>query len=177
MATVRPQPADLAPDGPSAPQPEVPPRRRRIILIGAALALVLILAGVGYWLHVRDRVSTDDAFVEARIIQISPKVGGQVVELNVTDNQRVRAGDVLLHIDPRDYAAAAEQARAQVRAAEVEERPAAADARRVSELAARGLVARQDLEHATATAATAAANLSARRCCWPSSTTSASWRR
>jgi membrane fusion protein (multidrug efflux system) len=81
----------------------------------------------------------------------------------VTDNQRVRAGDVLLRIDPRDYAAAVEQARAGVRAAEVEARRAAADARRVRELAARGLVARQELEHALAAEATAQANLEAAR--------------
>jgi len=162
MATVRPQPAE-APDGPAAAPPS--PRRvnRRVLLIGGALALILVAAGVGYWLHARRFVSTDDAFIEARIIHISPKVGGQVIQVNVTDNQRVRAGDVLLRIDPRDYAAAAEQARAQVRAAEVEAQRAAADARRVTQLFDRGLVARQELEHALAAAHAAAANLEAAR--------------
>src|SRR5919198_1668193 len=121
MSTARPQPDVLAPDGPTAPSPATQRSpRQRFIVGGVALAIVLLAAGVAYWLHARGRVSTDDAFVEARVVQISPKVGGQVIELNVTDNQRVRAGEVLLRIDPRDYAAAAEQARAQVRAAEVE---------------------------------------------------------
>src|ERR671935_255147 len=143
MATVRPQSVDLAPDGPSAPAPSRPPLRRRrgLLLAAAVVALLVVVAGIAYWLHARNRVSTDDAFIEARIIQISPKVGGQVVELNVTDNQRVRAGEVLLRIDPRDYGAAAEQARAQVRAAEVEAQRARTDAQRVSALFARGLVA------------------------------------
>ena len=134
-----------------------------MVLAGAVLAVVLVLAGVAYWLHARGHVSTDDAFIEARVIHISPKVGGQVVELNVTDNQRVRAGEVLLRIDPRDYAAAAEQARAQVRAAEVEAQRARVDAQRVSALFGRGLVARQELDHAIAAERTAAANLEAAR--------------
>ena len=91
MATVRPQPADVATDGPAAPPPS--PRRlnRRVLLIGGVLVLILVAAGVGYWLYARNFVSTDDAFVEARIIHISPKVGGQVIKVNVTDNQLVRA--------------------------------------------------------------------------------------
>jgi len=77
MATARPHPVDLGHDGPTAPVPEPPrSRRRRFIVGGAALAIVLVAAGVAYWLHARGRVSTDDAFVEARVIQISPKVSG-----------------------------------------------------------------------------------------------------
>ena len=165
MATVRPQSVDLAPDGPSAPSPPPQPLRRRrgVLLAGAVLALVLLAGGIAYWLYARGRVSTDDAFIEARIIHISPKVGGQIVELDVTDNQRVRAGDVLLRLDPRDYEAAAEQARAQVRAAEVEAERARTDAQRVSALFARGLVARQELDHAVAAERTAQANLEAAR--------------
>ena len=164
MATVRPQsPADLVPDGPAAPPPVRRRPTRRVVLAGAGLALVLVTAGIAYWLHARGAVSTDDAFIEARVIHISPKVGGQVVEVNVTDNQRVRPGDVLVHIDPRDYEATAQQARAQVRAAEVEAQRARADARRVTELFARGLVARQELEHAIAAERTAEANLEAAR--------------
>jgi membrane fusion protein, multidrug efflux system len=163
MATVRPQPADLAPDGPAASPPARHRFRRRYIVAGVGLAVILAIAGVAYWLHARGVVSTDNAFIEARVIQISPKVGGQVIKLNVTDNQRVRAGEVLLRIDPRDYAAAREQARAQVRAAEVEAERARSDAERVRALFARGLVARQDLDHAVAAERTAYANLEATR--------------
>src|SRR5438874_1904217 len=165
MAAVRPQSVDLAPDGPSVPSPAPQPLRRRrgVLLAAAVLGLVLLAAGIAYWLHARGRVSTDDAFIEARIIHISPKVGGQIVELDVTDNQRVRAGDVLLRIDPRDYEASAQQARAQVRAAEVEAQRARTDAQRVNALFARGLVARQELDHAIAAERMAEANLEAAR--------------
>src|SRR5260370_41495156 len=105
-------------------------------------------------MHARGAGSTDDAFIEARVIHISPKVGGQVVEVNVTDNQRVRPGDVLVRIDPRDYEATVRQARAQVRAAEVEAERARADARRGDELVARGLGARPGPEAAVAAART-----------------------
>ena len=162
MSTVRSQPAGLAPDG-AAASPPSQRSRRQYLLAGIALAVVLAVAGVAYWLHARAVVSTDDAFIETRVIQITPKVGGQVMELNVTDNQRVRAGEVLLRIDPRDYAATVEQARAQVRAAEVEAQRARSDAERVSALFARGLVARQELDHAIAAERTAAASLEAAR--------------
>jgi membrane fusion protein, multidrug efflux system len=164
MATVRPRHADdLTPDRPAASPPPARRSRRPYVLAGIGLAVILTIAGVTYWLHARGVVATDDAFIEARVIQISPKVGGQVIELDVTDNQRVRAGEVLLRIDPRDYAAAMEQARAQVRAAEVEERRATADAQRVRALFARGLVARQELDHAVAAEHTAIADVEAAR--------------
>ena len=163
MATVPSPPAEVATDGAAGAPPPKRRFRRPYLVAGIALALVLVVAGIAYWLHARGTVSTDDAFIEARIIHISPKVGGQVIEVNVTDNQRVRAGEVLLRIDPRDYAAAVEQARAQVRAADVELQRTTADARRVRALFARGLVARQELEHAVAAEHTAAANLEAAR--------------
>jgi hypothetical protein len=100
MAIVRAHPTDVT-DGSGAPPAAPPPRaRRRWIIAAAALAVIVAAALVGYRLYARGRVSTDDAFIEARIIHISPKVGGQVIELNVTDNQRVREGDVLLIEDP-----------------------------------------------------------------------------
>ena len=164
MATVQPRPTGVIDDGggphPTAPEPRARSRRRWIVA-GAVAGVVLVAAAGGYWLHARGRVSTDDAFVEARVIHVSPKVGGQVIEVDVTDNQRVRAGEVLLRLDPRDYAAALEQARAQARAADVEARRTAADSARVTRLFERGLVARQDLEHAAAAAQAATANLEA----------------
>jgi membrane fusion protein (multidrug efflux system) len=60
---------------------------------------------------------TDDAFIEGRIIQMSPKVAGHVLRVYVTDNQEVYQGDPLLEIDPRDYTARLMQARAVLQAA------------------------------------------------------------
>jgi membrane fusion protein, multidrug efflux system len=80
----------------------------------AIAAVLLIVAGVGWWLYARHFESTDDAFVDARIGTISSQVSGMVTELAVTDNQEVKAGALLLKIDDRDYRAALAQAVAQV---------------------------------------------------------------
>jgi membrane fusion protein, multidrug efflux system len=82
----------------------------------AAAALGAVLAGYGGHLLWRGRnhVSTDDAFVDGRITVIGARVPGSVKEVLVTDNQEVEAGDVLIRLDPRDYAAQLDQAQAAV---------------------------------------------------------------
>ena len=64
------------------------------------------LPACGSYLHFRDRVSSDDANVDGHISAIAPKITGNVIEVPVLDNQTVKAGDVLVRIDPRDYQAA-----------------------------------------------------------------------
>ena len=77
------------------------------------LVLVAALAGGWYWWRVARFIeSTDDAYVAADISAVSPKVEGYVREVRVTDNQEVKAGDVLVVIDDRDFAARLDQARA-----------------------------------------------------------------
>jgi membrane fusion protein (multidrug efflux system) len=75
------------------------------------LALAVI-AGTWAWLHFRNRVSSDDAQVDGHIVAIAPKISGTVTEVLVNDNQHVKAGDILVRIDPRDYQAKVEMARA-----------------------------------------------------------------
>jgi membrane fusion protein (multidrug efflux system) len=60
--------------------------------------------------------STDDAFVEAHVTPIAPQVAGRVAKLLVQDNQEVKAGDVLLQIDPSDFQAALDQEHANLTA-------------------------------------------------------------
>jgi len=91
------------------------------LLIGAAA--VVFLAGVGiygdyWWTTGRFMVSTDDAYVQAHSVLISPKVSGYISEVPVDDNQSVHAGEILARIDPRDYQTALDQARANVTAAQ-----------------------------------------------------------
>src|SRR6218665_3058753 len=74
------------------------PKRRSFIMPVVGLAL---LAGAGwygydYWTDGRFMISTDDAYVEGDITQISPKVAGYVEKVNVVANQRVKAGDPLV---------------------------------------------------------------------------------
>ncbi len=83
-----------------------------IKVIGAVVVTLAVIGGVYYYLANRDFESTDDAYTDGRALTISPKVAGYVVELLVNDNQRVKAGDVLARIDPRDFLVARDQARA-----------------------------------------------------------------
>jgi membrane fusion protein (multidrug efflux system) len=65
-----------------------------------------------------DEIATDNAYVRADVTAVSPKVGGYVSTVEVSDNQAVRAGDVLFRIDDRDYRARFAQAQANVAAAQ-----------------------------------------------------------
>jgi len=86
------------------------------------IALIfLVVAGVAVYalyMHYRDRVSSDDANVDGHISAIAPKITGNVLEVTVLDNQEVKAGQVLVRIDPRDYQAAVDVAKAAVAQAE-----------------------------------------------------------
>lgn len=83
----------------------------RLRIIVAAVVVVLIAGGL-YWLHVRGRESTDDAQVDGHITQVAARVGGTVTKVLVDDNQQVKAGGVLVQLDPRDYQIAVDRARA-----------------------------------------------------------------
>jgi membrane fusion protein (multidrug efflux system) len=94
-------------------------RRRPVVsAIGATLLASAIAGGYLYVDYARHFESTDDAFVAARQFSIAPKVSGYVTAVPVTDNQHVKAGDVIARLDDRDYRTALEQAQAQVAAAQ-----------------------------------------------------------
>ena len=77
------------------------------------VALVILLAGAWHW-YAAHYESTDDAFIDARKVQVSSALNGILVEVPVTDNQLVDPGAVLARIDPRDYQTGIAQAKAQV---------------------------------------------------------------
>jgi membrane fusion protein (multidrug efflux system) len=79
-------------------------KRRPTVMLGGILVIALLAgAGIYYWLSNRNIVSTDDAYTDGRAVSIAPQVSGQVISLDVTDNQFVRKGQPLVHIDPRQY--------------------------------------------------------------------------
>jgi membrane fusion protein (multidrug efflux system) len=82
----------------------------------AALVLVVIVA----WFVWAGRVSTDDAQVDAHVTTMASQVSGYVVTLMIDDNVDVKTGDVLLQIDPREYRAQVDQAKAALDFAEAE---------------------------------------------------------
>jgi membrane fusion protein (multidrug efflux system) len=98
---------------------EVPAKtggKRKRLAILAAILLAGVTAGGWYgwhWYTVgRFFVETDDAYIQADNVTVSPQVAGYISELLVTDNQAVKKGEVIAHIDDRVYRAAVAQARA-----------------------------------------------------------------
>jgi membrane fusion protein, multidrug efflux system len=86
-------------------------KRRPIVwLIGILVLAALAAGGAYYWISTRGLESTDDAFTDGRAVNIAPEVAGVVVSLDVTDNEFVHKGQPLIHIDPRQYQIARDQA-------------------------------------------------------------------
>jgi membrane fusion protein (multidrug efflux system) len=111
------------------------PKVRRFLLIGGVVAVALI---VGLFLYYRDRETTDDAQVDGHITPVASKIYGRVAEVLVLDNQPVKAGQVLVKIDPRDYQAALDQAKGQLALAEADAQSAGVDVPRTRENVASG---------------------------------------
>ena len=95
----------------AAESPAAEPRRSPVKFIVLGMLVAAVAAGAWTWFHFRDQVSSDDAQVDAHITAVAPKIPGNVVEVLVLDNQPVKAGDVLVRIDPRDYQARVDIAR------------------------------------------------------------------
>jgi membrane fusion protein (multidrug efflux system) len=89
-------------------------RRSLALVLGAIVALAVIGAGVVYWLQSRNYETTDDAFIDGYVTQVAPRVAGTITALQFTDNEHVAKGQTLVQIDPRDYQAKLDQARAQL---------------------------------------------------------------
>ena len=88
---------------------------KRLLLVLPILALALIAIGGWYWwTDWRFLQSTDDAYIDSDVSVISPKISGYIKEVRVSNNERVKAGQVLFVIDDGDYAARVAQAAAAV---------------------------------------------------------------
>jgi membrane fusion protein (multidrug efflux system) len=113
-----------------APKGLANPKVKRLLFAGGAVVLAAI---VGLFLYYHNRESTDDAQVDGHITPMASKVYGRVAQVLVDDNQAVKAGQVLVKIDPRDYQAALDQAKAALALAEGEARSAGVDVPRTRE--------------------------------------------
>lgn len=170
--------------------PEPKPKRRLQRRYFIAIFAVIAVAALGMYLLNHGLESTDDAFVEAHVLQISPQIAGQVSKVYVDDNQEVKAGDLLVEIDPRDNQAIYDSAAANLASAEakyaqaqaqlsiseaalqqakfeVENAQANADntdkeLKRSQELRTRGVISQQDLDNADTFQRTAKATLDGR---------------
>jgi membrane fusion protein (multidrug efflux system) len=166
--------------------PVSPNRTRRLSLL--ALGAVVVLSGfgyAGYWfLDGRYFESTDDAYVNGDVVQVTSEVPGTVLALNVDDTQTVRAGQSLLSLDPADARIAeadaeadlaravrqvrglfaqGQELRAQIEQREQAERTADEDLKRRSGLLEDGAISSEELSHARDAVTTTRANVSAAR--------------
>jgi len=177
-------PSAAADDGRSlsAKPPERPKSNIRLRAGIALVALIILATGAYYghywWTAGRFLVATDDAYVSAHGATLSPKVTGYISEIAATDNQHLKAGDVIARIDDGDYrlavrsardqvaaqkatiariasqvtaqAAVVDQAQAQLASDKATETRTRLELRRQKDLAARSFSSRQKLEQARA---------------------------
>ena len=144
------QKLDLGPDS------LVSSKLRQRLIVGGVILLAALL---GLYLYFHNRESTDDAQVDGHITPIAAKIYGRVAKVQVNDNQAVKAGQILVQLDPADYQAALDEAKGALALAEGEARSAGVDVPRTSEDTASGTSsaqaqlagARADLMRAQAT--------------------------
>ena len=98
---------------PKPPEPTPAAKARRTFLI---VLVLLFLAGVAFFFYYRSTFTegTDDAQVDGDLYPVSARIAGSVIQVNVTENQKVNKGDVIAIIDPADYQTQLAQAQAQL---------------------------------------------------------------
>jgi membrane fusion protein (multidrug efflux system) len=98
----------------AVPETSLPPkkRKRRLLRLALMLSVPLLLAAGGayFWLTGGRYIETDNAYVKQTMAAISSDVAGKIIEVDVKENQKVKAGDVLFKIDPEPFRIAVDQA-------------------------------------------------------------------
>ena len=144
---------------------------KRFIALG--IGLVVAVAGAFVIHDALLYQSTDDAYVETTTVQVAPRVSGQITDVYITDNQKVKEGDLVAKIDPADYEIALAQAEAKYERTLLNQKNAKAnfksmqtnievakkDLERYQKLYAQGAVSKQTLDSAQAKYDSAQANL------------------
>ncbi len=92
--------------------------RQPVIVLGTGLLALLLFFGLRYLVESLTHESTDDAFLDADYVSLAPRVSGQVKQVYVSSNQKVKAGDLLVEIDPRDLQVQVDQKQAALKAAQ-----------------------------------------------------------
>lgn len=128
---------------------------KKYIATCSILALAVLLGAIKYWNYLANPW-TRNGMVRANVIQVTPRVSGPIVELNIVDNQRVKNGDLLFRIDPRTFQADFDEAQAElVRTQE--------DYERGVNLVDKGDISERDFDKATAAYDIAKSNLETAR--------------
>jgi membrane fusion protein (multidrug efflux system) len=106
-AAREPRPAAEVPAGRNDRQPWF--KRRGVAIAGAVILLVLVVLIGAWWWYESGIETTDDAFLEAHVVDVSPQIAGQVTRVLVKENQLVHAGQPLVEIDPSPFRLALQQ--------------------------------------------------------------------
>jgi membrane fusion protein (multidrug efflux system) len=93
-----------------------PKSSRRLVIV--LVVVVLVAVAVALWWHSTFSEDTDDAQVNGHLIQVSSRINGQILKVDVEENQVVKAGDVIAELDPADYQVAVENAQAALASAQ-----------------------------------------------------------
>lgn len=88
------------------------------IYVVSFLIFVSLIGGVIYWLYTRQFETTDDAFIEGNIVQISPKISAHISKIFVGENQFVKKGDLLIQLESKEFEIKVEKAKAELKAAQ-----------------------------------------------------------
>jgi membrane fusion protein (multidrug efflux system) len=122
-------------------------KKKKLVGIFGAIAII----GSLYFLaHYILYVETDNAQVAAHVVFLTPKVGGYVTQVNVTEGQKVAKGDILVKIDDRDYQNALKQSQSDLSALEARNQDAERNFRRLSQLYKQGAVSQQQFDTSSA---------------------------
>ena len=115
--------ADQEQNQPATPTqtPEESPAKKtgRKVIIFSVVLLLVLAAGFWYWRSTFSE-DTDDAQVDGNIYQISSRIAGTVTAVHVEENSEVKAGQLLVELDPKDYQVALEQAQAALASAQAD---------------------------------------------------------
>ncbi len=77
-------------------------RNKLLIALGGVVGIAALATGAYWFLYGSHFVSTDNAYAAVEIAQVTPEIGGTIRDVRVTDTQTVKAGDILVVIDPSD---------------------------------------------------------------------------
>lgn len=113
-------------------------------------SLAVIAAGWFLWDYIM-YVSTDNAQIEGHFVMLAPKVGGYITKVNIEEGQKVKKGDVLLEIDPRDYENTYRQVAGELTSVEARKNDAERMYRRISQLKNQGAVSQQQFDTTSST--------------------------
>jgi len=102
-----------AANAPGAETEIVQPQKSRKGIV-VVVVIVLVAVAIAVWWHSTFSEDTDDAQVNGHLIQVSSRIAGQVLKVDVEENQVVKAGDTIAELDPKDYDVAVENAEAQL---------------------------------------------------------------